>query len=82
MIHLRPELRPQEFVFFEEKMGERFKKANSWGLSPGLKCVKMDLNIFKKNNHVAHSTPDGRLRKKIKSKKRPGSSGILNFNMH
>ena len=60
------------------------KKTNSWGLCPGLNCVKMDSKIFKKNNHVADSIPDGRDRKKIKSKIGPGvlftgSSGTLNI---
>jgi hypothetical protein len=37
-----------------------------WGLCPGLNSAKMDPKIFKKNNHVAHSIPDGSPRKKIK----------------
>ena len=40
------------------------KKTNSWSLSPDLNFVKIDPKFSKKKNHVAHSIPDGRPRKK------------------
>ena len=55
-----------------EKTGKKIQKNYFWGLCPDLISVKMDPNIFKNNNHVAHSIPDGSPRKKNKSAIRPG----------
>jgi hypothetical protein len=39
-------------LFFWIKNGEKFQKVELWSQCHGLNCVKIDLKIFKKNDHV------------------------------
>ena len=48
-------------------------KVEFWGLCSGLNSVKIDPKIFKNNNHVGNSIPDGRPRKN----KNYETSGVL-----
>ena len=65
---LRPGQRPQEFVFLKKKRGKGSKSQ-----CPGLNCVKINPNIFKKKNMLHTVSQTGCPQKN----KKYDTSGVL-----